>query len=378
MIHRYGYQTLKLSQCGTTFLTGRTRSLGQCRLGGTGRSSPFSSGRTQKTSEVLSRTERRLLERKQKNRDQREQKEKSIGKQASREKSTGKQASREKSTGKQASSTTSPSEALAPRIDIVKIFRRWFNPKIPFNDIVVRSHHLNALAYRAPIWLILAFLLTNEDTSPLVIQGSIGPSMLPTIQFFGDLWLLDSGAWHRLLGIERTFQVGDIVLWKHPETGRVSCKRIVGLEGDSVLRYGQFVHLYEDRKDLAIVWPTDAGSRGLDIEGKCKWDDTNEKSDNQVAESRRMLVVPEGHIWLEGDAPPFSLDSRQVGPIPMEWVRGRVMSRVWPIWREDEISGDIFSCGVSRDRPVPFPSNDQYLGKRFNLYKVSKEPSPEI
>ena len=199
--------------------------------------------------------------------------------------------------------------------------------------------------------------------------------MLPTITFFGDLWLIDSGAWHRLLGVKRTFQVGDIVLWKHPETGRVSCKRIVGLEGDNVLRYGQYAHLYENRKDLAIVWPKDAESRGLDIE--CRWD-TNEKADNQVAESRRMFVVPEGQIWLEGDAPPFSLDSRQVGPIPMEWVRGRVMSRVWPLWREDEISGDTFSCTVSRDRPVPFPSNDQYLGKRYSLYKVSKEPSPEI
>jgi inner membrane protease subunit 1 len=352
MLHRYGKQTLKLSQCGTTFLTGRNWSLGRCRLGGTSRYSPFSSGRTHKTSEGLSRTERRLLESKQKKREQRERKEKPTGKQAS---------------------MTSP-EALAPRIDIENLFRRWFTPKIPFNDIALRRHHLNALAYRMPIWLILCFLLTNEDTSPLVIQGSLGPSMLPTMKFFGDFWLLDSGAWHRLLGIERTFHVGDIVLWKHPETGRVSCKRIVGLEGDNVFRYGQYVHLYEDRKNLAIVWPKDAGSRGLDIE--CKWD-TNERSDDQVAESRRMFVVPEGQIWLEGDAPPFSLDSRQVGPIPMEWVRGRVKLRVWPLWREDEISGDIFPCTVSRDRPVPFPSNDQYLGKRYSLYEVSKEPSPE-
>jgi signal peptidase I len=60
----------------------------------------------------------------------------------------------------------------------------------------IRSPYLISVGYQLPFFLALCYLLTNDDISPYVVQGSIGPSMLPTIQFIGDLWLVETWAWY--------------------------------------------------------------------------------------------------------------------------------------------------------------------------------------
>ncbi|KAJ1300763.1 hypothetical protein OPQ81_002407 [Rhizoctonia solani] len=45
----------------------------------------------------------------------------------------------------------------------------------------------------------------------------------------------------------------------------------------------------------------------------------------------RHVVVPQGHIWLQGDNYSNSRDSRVYGPVPMGLVRARVLARVWPL-----------------------------------------------
>ena len=193
-----------------------------------------------------------------------------------------------------------------------------------------------------------------------------GPSCscLPTIQFIGDLWLIETWAWHRLLGFEIPLQIGDVIIWKDPTTQRVSCKRIIGIEGDVVERFGEYVQLYKDRKDLGIILPSDAEARNLNL----NWDGNDGKA-RTISET---TVVPNGHVWIEGDCPPFSLDSRHFGPISTSWIRGRLLYRVWPMQREDE-DGNLIPLQVSRKRPLPFPSIESYLGKRFNFYRISGE-----
>ena len=298
------------------------------------RHASFSRKTGERYAKELSRTERRLAERKQKNKERREQAQAAKGK-----------------------------ERLEQTKSVIAF------PKILGKNF--RREHLVALGYRLPAFLALCYLLTSDDISPYTIQGSLGPSMLPTIQFVGDLWLVETGAWYRLLGWDPSLEVGDIVLWRDPSTQRVSCKRIVGLEGDYIQRYGEFVHLYTDREDLAIVWPRDAAERNLDKD--CPWDD---KTSKDAKEPFRKLNVPSGYCWLEGDCPPFSLDSRHYGPIPLSWIRGRLVLRVWPIWREDD-DGNPISSWVSRTRPVPFASIDQYLGKRFNFHRIPSVDSVE-
>ena len=45
---------------------------------------------------------------------------------------------------------------------------------------------------------------------------------------------------------------------------------------------------------------------------------------------RLRKVQPDGSLWIEGDNPYGSTDSRQFGPVQAETLRGRVVLRLWP------------------------------------------------
>eukprot|EP00252_Welwitschia_mirabilis_P027292 TRINITY_DN932_c0_g1_i2.p1 TRINITY_DN932_c0_g1~~TRINITY_DN932_c0_g1_i2.p1 ORF type:complete len:104 (-),score=20.98 TRINITY_DN932_c0_g1_i2:433-744(-) len=78
---------------------------------------------------------------------------------------------------------------------------------------------------------------------------------------------------------------GDIVLGISPENPRkLICKRVLGLEGDVV----QYV-----------------------------------SNDSHA----RSVVVPKGHVWLQGDNTQKSNDSRNYGPVPYGLLQGRVLFR---------------------------------------------------
>ena len=43
------------------------------------------------------------------------------------------------------------------------------------------------------------------------------------------------------------------------------------------------------------------------------------------------MVVPAGHVFLQGDNVANSSDSRHYGPVPTALVLGRVVAKVWPL-----------------------------------------------
>jgi hypothetical protein len=45
---------------------------------------------------------------------------------------------------------------------------------------------------------------------------------------------------------------------------------------------------------------------------------------------RVVRVDPDGSIWVEGDNPFGSTDSRQTGGVRASALRGRVVARLWP------------------------------------------------
>jgi hypothetical protein len=45
---------------------------------------------------------------------------------------------------------------------------------------------------------------------------------------------------------------------------------------------------------------------------------------------RVARVLSGGEVWVEGDNAAGSTDSRDLGPVPPEAVRGRVLARLWP------------------------------------------------
>lgn len=76
--------------------------------------------------------------------------------------------------------------------------------------------------------------------------------------------------------------VGDVVVAEHPSKNGTVCKRILGLPGDQVLL-----------------------SNG------------------------KIETIQDGHVWLEGDNPFNSSDSRSYGSLPLYLIQGKVLFRVW-------------------------------------------------
>ena len=117
----------------------------------------------------------------------------------------------------------------------------------------------------------------------LVFVQCIGPSMMPTFNPSGDIVLLDRFSPRFLNKLER----GDVVVARSPTAVRQTiCKRIRATEGDRVRTGGPF--------------------------------------------RETIVTIPKGHIWLEGDNPNNSTDSRHYGPIPAALVLGRVVLKLWP------------------------------------------------
>lgn len=91
--------------------------------------------------------------------------------------------------------------------------------------------------------------------------------------------------------------VGDVIVVKHPDRVGTVCKRVLGLPGDIVTKPTQ-----RTQKEGIL--------------------------DRSLPEN---LVVPDGHLWIEGDNPWNSSDSRNYGPIPASLIVGRVLVRLWPL-----------------------------------------------
>jgi len=116
----------------------------------------------------------------------------------------------------------------------------------------------------------------------LEVTMCVGPSMLPTFNASGDIVLLERFS-PRMAKLQR----GDIVVARSPTNAKQTvCKRIKAMEGDEVT----VNNLFKDK----------------------------------------MIQVPKGFLWLEGDNPNNSTDSRHYGPIPTALVTGRVFAKVWP------------------------------------------------
>lgn len=113
-----------------------------------------------------------------------------------------------------------------------------------------------------------------------------GPSMLPALNMAGDVLLTDKVSARR-----GWVAPGDVVLLLSPEDPRkIVIKRVLGMEGD------------------AVTYPVDAGN----------------------SDASKTVVVPQGHIWVQGDNIYASHDSRQFGPVPYGLVKGKMSYRIWP------------------------------------------------
>uniref|UniRef100_A0ACD5W8U6 Uncharacterized protein n=1 Tax=Avena sativa TaxID=4498 RepID=A0ACD5W8U6_AVESA len=114
-----------------------------------------------------------------------------------------------------------------------------------------------------------------------------GPSMLPAFNIMGDVVVAD-----KVSARCGWVAPGDVVQFVSPEDPRKTViKRVLGMEGD------------------AVTYLVDPGN----------------------SDDSKTVVVPKGHIWVQGDNIYASRDSRQFGPVPYGLVNGRICCRILPL-----------------------------------------------
>jgi signal peptidase I len=150
--------------------------------------------------------------------------------------------------------------------------------------------------------------------------------------------LPSNDTWNRFWNqITTGISVGDVVVLQHPDRIGTVCKRVMGLPGDIVTKPSS--QLGADRLELLL---NGSGSGGGG--GKIIGNSNNNNNNNQDQQQRRRMKrkikrrilssgieVPDGHIWVEGDNPWNSSDSRNYGAVPASLIMGRVLCRLWPL-----------------------------------------------
>lgn len=105
---------------------------------------------------------------------------------------------------------------------------------------------------------------------------------------------------------------GDIVtFWKPHKPEEISIKRVVALEGDLVYPKRGYVvdgSIEPGTKRLGLLDGIEPGQEGQGV-----------------------VVVPRGHVWVEGDNWRKSYDSNDFGPISRSLIEGKA-TRVWKGW----------------------------------------------
>lgn len=43
------------------------------------------------------------------------------------------------------------------------------------------------------------------------------------------------------------------------------------------------------------------------------------------------MIIPKGHVWLLGDNPEESIDSRHYGPVPIGLIQGKAICKILPL-----------------------------------------------
>lgn len=127
---------------------------------------------------------------------------------------------------------------------------------------------------------------------------------------------------------------GDIIIAKNPSNPQQHiCKRVIGLPGDKIVTQSSFQlnpFVRSGNSEATAAEYTDLSGNGtLDVQ-KLSGDEIDGSSMTQRTFKSNTVVVPRGHVWLEGDNVENSSDSRHYGPIPQGLIKSRAICRLWP------------------------------------------------
>lgn len=114
---------------------------------------------------------------------------------------------------------------------------------------------------------------------------------------------------------------GDVIIAKNPNVPKqLICKRIVGLPGDLILAQdaGETNTAIDALPDTYV---SDEPINATDVK---------EEDSGKPEIKYKKVVIPRGHVWIEGDNSGNSSDSRHYGPIPQGLIQSKVLCRVYP------------------------------------------------
>ena len=146
----------------------------------------------------------------------------------------------------------------------------------------------------------LLALMDNTFYAAQVEGQSMQPLLNPSLeQRCNDVVLLS-----RLQKRSFAYSRGDVVVLTSPRDPRTSMiKRIIALPGDTVRPQPRFP-------------------------------------------GERLVLIPDGHVWVEGDHAGCSLDSNVHGPVPLGLVTAKAVAVIWPPSRWQAISSSFPAARV--------------------------------
>ena len=146
--------------------------------------------------------------------------------------------------------------------------------------------------------LIIAFFINVFIAQAAMVED--GPSMQPNL-YVGDRMMTEKVSYYF-----HEPRRGDIVLADEPGTDITLVKRVIGLPGETISVHDG--HAYINGEPIDEPWVANFGG--------------------QEYSPKR---IPDGYVFLIGDNRLRSYDSRALGPIPLENIKGRVVFLYWPL-----------------------------------------------
>lgn len=128
------------------------------------------------------------------------------------------------------------------------------------------------------------------------------------------------------------FERGDIVISQSPiDPKTMICKRITGMPGDKIHLKPQMNLLSGTKSTITLAKRENDIRFGTYNPNDDANDEQTYSQDDSAALLRsKTIIVPRGHLWLEGDNSENSMDSRHYGPVPMGLIQSRAFCRILP------------------------------------------------